>query len=242
VLRTVVSLSLLVWAGARSAVAQVNSAGPSVPERVSEIATAGRGETRVAPDLAVFNVSVDSRATTAAAGVADNAAKLNAAMAAIRAAGVDSAQISTAGYSVNADYDKNRQIGFVVRNSLRVEVRRIADLGKVIDAALSSSSIQLNQLQFQRANTLDARHTALVLAVQEARRDAETMAQATGGSLGRLLSLSSSLSAPPIGRDPYNTAVFVTSASAQPTPILPGDLTVWAIASGRWEFIPRKAP
>ena len=241
-LRTVVSLSLLIWAGAQTAVAQVSSVGQSVPAPSPEIATSGRGEARVEPDLAVFNVSADSRASTAAAGVADNAAKLHAAMAAIRAAGVDSAQITTAGYSVSADYDKNRQIGFVVRNSLRVEVRRIADLGKIIDAALASSSMQLNQLQFQRTNTRDARRSALALAVEEARRDAETIAQAAGGSLGRLLSLSSGLYSAPIGRDSFNTGVFVTSGSAQPTAIMPGDLTVAAVASGRWQFIPRQTP
>ena len=241
-LRTVVSLSLLVWAGVQNAAAQVVSGGPGIsgsPE-VPEIATSGRGEVRVAPDLAVFNVSVDSRSPSAAAAAADNAAKLTRAIAAIRVAGVDSAQITTAGYSVNADYEKNRQIGFIAHNTLRVEVRRIPDVGRIIDAALGTGGMQLNQLQFQRTETQDARHTALALAVAEARRDAETLAQAAGGSLGRLLYLTSGVSPSPIGRDFNNYAVMTASGMSQPTPIMPGELMVTAVASGRWQFIARK--
>ena len=243
-LRTVVSLSMLVWAGVQNAAAQATSGGQVVSGslEVPEVATTGRGEVRVAPDLAVFNVSVDSRASTAASAATDNAAKLSRAMAAIRAAGIDSAQITTAGYSVNADYDKNRQIGFIAHNTLRVEVRRIPDVGRIIDAALGAGGMQLNQLQFQRVDTRDARHSALALAVAEARRDAETLAEAAGGSLGRLLYLNSGVSPSPVGRDFNNYAVLTATALSQPTPIMPGELMVTAVASGRWQFIAAKSP
>jgi uncharacterized protein len=241
-LRTIVYLLLLICTGVQTAVAQVGSPGQGIPGsfEVPEIATSGRGEVRVAPDLAVFNVSVDSRAPSAAGAASDNAAKLTRAIAAIRAAGIDSAQITTAGFSVNADYEKNKQIGFIARNTLRVEVRRISEVGRIIDAALGAGGMQLNQLQFQRVDTQDARHSALALAVAEARRDAETLAQAAGGSLGKLLYLTSGVSPSPIGRDFSNYAVLTSSAGTQPTPIMPGELMVTAVASGRWQFIPRK--
>lgn len=241
-LRTLVYLLLLICTGVQTAVAQAGSPGQGIPGsfEVLEIATSGRGEVRVAPDLAVFNVSVDSRAPSAAAAATDNAAKLSRAMAAIRAAGIDSAQITTAGFSVNADYEKNKQIGFIARNTLRVEVRRISEVGRIIDAALGAGGMQLNQLQFQRVDTQDARHSALALAVAEARRDAETLAQAAGGSLGKFLYLTSGVSPSPIGRDFSNYAVLTSSAGTQPTPIMPGELMVTAMASGRWQFIPRK--
>jgi len=235
---------MLIWVGVQTAAAQVVSgapAGTGSPD-LPEIAASGRGEIRVAPDLAVFNMSVDSRAPTAAAAAADNAAKITRAVAAIRNTGIDSAQITTTGYYVMADYEKNRQVGFIARNTLRVEVRRIADVARTIDAALAAGGLQLNQLQFQKASTQDARRSALAFAVAEARRDAETLAQAAGGSLGRLLYLTSGPAPSPLGTYSYNEVVVTGLASSQPTPMLPGDLTVAALASARWQFVPRKSP
>jgi uncharacterized protein YggE len=240
--RTLGYFSLLICVGRFTAGAQVASGGQIVPgsSEVPEIATSGRGEIRVAPDMAVFSVSADSRGPTATAAAADNAAKLNRAMAAIRAAGVDSAQISTSGYSVTADYEKNRQIGFIAHNTIRVEVRKIADVGRIIDAALAAGGMQLNSIQFQRVNTQDARRSALTSAVAEARRDAETLAQAAGGSLGKLLYLTSGVSPSPVGRDSYIIEAVATSMTIPQTPIVPGELTVAGVASARWQFIPHK--
>ena len=240
-LRTIVSLSLLILAGARAAAAQAISGGDTGSPAVPEIATSGRGEVRVAPDLAIFNVSVDSRSPSAATAAADNASKITQAIAAIRAAGIDSAQITTAGYSVSADYEKNKQIGFIARNTLRVEVRRIADVARIIDVALASGGMQLNQLQFQKANAADARRSALALAVESARLDAETLAQAAGGSLGRMIYLTSGPAPTPIGTYSFNEVIATGMLASSPsTPIVPSELTIVAVASGRWQFISRK--
>jgi uncharacterized protein len=239
-LRTVVSLSLLILAGVRAAAAQAVSGSDAGSPAVPEIATSGRGEVRAAPDLAIFNVSVDSRSPSVATAAAENASTITRTIAAIRAAGIDSSQITTAGYSVNPDYDKNRPIGFIVRNTLRVEVHRIADVARIIDVAMASGGTQLNQVQFQKANSHDARRTALAMAVSDARSDAETLALAAGGSLGRLLSLTSGPAPSPIGTYSFNQVVVTALGSGQPTPIIPGDLIITAVASGRWQFIPRK--
>lgn len=106
--------------------AQTETRAPVIPE----IATSGRGEIHVTPDQAVLSISVETRSSSAAAAAADNAPRITKAIAAIRAAGVDSAQLTTAGYSVDPDYEKNRQVGLIVRNTLRVELRRIPDIGQ----------------------------------------------------------------------------------------------------------------
>jgi uncharacterized protein YggE len=216
--------------------AQIETRAPAIPE----IATSGRGEIHVTPDQAVLSISVETRSSSAAAAAADNATRITRAIAAIRSAGIDSAQLTTAGYSVEPDYEKNRQIGFIVRNTLRVEVRRIPDIGRIIDAALAAGATRVNQVQFQRVNVQDARRSALALAVAEARRDAEVLAQAAGGRLGRLLYLTSGGSPSPVGRDVSRLETVMTSGGfISPTPIMPGDLSVVAVASARWEFVAR---
>ena len=221
----------------------------AVPPGTAEIATNGRGEMRVAPDHAILIVSIESRGPAAAAAASDNAAKVTSTTSALRATGLAAEQIATLGYTVSQDYDFSaggrRPSGFVARNTLRIDVRRISDIGKLIDAALAAGATQISPTQFLPANPDDARARALTLAVASARRDAETMAKAAGGSLGKLIYLSSSYSAQPY----YEPQVVGGMADMRAPPaalattvLTPGDLTVTAVASGRWEFLPALNP
>jgi len=225
-----------------AAAAQPADNAISAAEAAPVIATTGRGEVRVAPDIARLQITVETRSSSANSAAADNAARLNRTVAAVRAAGIDSAQINTAGYSVGVDYDrKGEPTGFIVRNGLRVEVRRIADVGKIIDAALMAGATQINSVQFLRSDVQESRRSALALAVAEARRDAEILAQAAGGTLGHLIFVTSGFATLP---QPFEYQSTLTSGTMliPNTPIMPADLTVTAVANARWEFRRRQGP
>jgi uncharacterized protein YggE len=232
------TLLLILGVAAAPISAQTRTDFPSIPE----IATTGRGEVHVTPDKAILNVGIETRSGSANAAVGDNAARVLKTIASLRAAGVDSARITTGGYSLYPDYEKNRQVGFIARNNLRVEVVRVADVGKLLDAALSGGATQVSNIQFVRADSKEARRTALALAVAEAKRDAEILAQAAGGTLGKLVYLTSGLSQQPMVAQ-LNEVVMTGMASSYPqTPVIPGDLTIAAVASARWQFLPQQAP
>ena len=231
---SVLTVSFVMLAGAASA--QV----APLPQEPS-LNAAGRGEVRVKPTRAVINFTVQGKAATAALAAAENARLVAATMKALAAAGLKSDQISNSSYNVVPDYEfsanSRKQIGFVASNGIRVEVVNIADVGKIIDAGLSGGATQVASAQYSGEKMDEARRNALRIAVEEARRDAEAMAAAAGGELGRLLSLTSS-SATPNPRDFEMARVAMGTAGG--TAISPNDLTVVAIASGRWEFIPRR--
>lgn len=196
----------------------------------------------VTPDKAILNVGIETRSGSANAAVGENAARVLKTIASLRSAGVDSARITTGGYLLYPDYEKNRQVGFIARNNLRVEVLRVTDVGKLIDAALSGGATQVSNIQFVRADTKEARRTALALAVSEAKRDAEILAQAAGGTLGKLVYLTSGLSPQPMVAQLDNVVVTGMASGYPQTPVIPGDLTIAAVASARWEFLPSRAP
>jgi uncharacterized protein YggE len=227
------------------------------PPRPAEITAAGRGEVAVTPDRAAILVSVESRAASAAAAASDNASKMAAVLKALRAAGLAQADITTYGYSVGQD-PRSMRMGmpsgmpsgmppglsvpaeFLARNTVRTIVRRIDDTGKVIDAALGAGATSIASVQFSSPNTDEARRNALATAVAQAQRDAETLARAAGGSLGRLLSMSSS-GAPgpmmPFASDTY-FGYAEASGAAYPTMMNPREMSVVVSVFGRWEFIP----
>lgn len=233
---------------AQSALAQAN---PMMPPRPAEITATGRGEVSVTPDRATVMVSVETRAASAAAAAAENSAKMATVQQSLRRAGLAPSDVMTFGYSVGQDPRTMMRVGpdaprgpieFLARNTVRATIRRIDDVGKVIDAALAGGATSISSVQMTSPNTDDARRTALSQAAAQAQRDAETLARAAGGSLGRLLSMSSSPIGPfgSFGGDSYamGSDIALAGMSMYPTMFNPRDVMVSVTAFGRWEFIP----
>src|SRR5688500_14385810 len=126
-------------------------ARPQVPQ----IVVSASGEVKVVPDKASIQVGVQSRAATAAAASQANAQKQRAIIDAIKARGVPADQISTSNYNVIPEtrYDREgqqapRTTSYLVINSVNVELRRIDQVGPVIDAALVAGANQIHSLTF----------------------------------------------------------------------------------------------
>ena len=211
--------------------------------RVSEISASGRGEVRFPPDRAILTVTVETMERTATEAAASNARAVASTLASLRAAGAKESELSNSGYSVNQEFengDRRRFKGFVARNSIRIEVPRVSEAGKLIDASLAGGATIVSPIHFLGPDMPNARRDALRAAVAAAKSDAETMAEASGGSLGRLLTMSTAMAPQPMGYD----QVMVTAASmpspSPPTSIRPGDIVVVAVVNSRWEFVPRR--
>lgn len=235
------ALAAVVFTAAISGVID-GQAGPVPNAHAPEITASGRGEVKVAPTASSLSISVTTRAPTAAQAAADNATRLESTLKALRATGLTQTELTTLGYSVGQNYERmgdNPRIpaGFLARNTIRAEVRRLDDLGKVIDAALAGGATEIAGIQYISANSQEARRTALVSAVREARADAEAIARAAGGSLGRLIGLSSAGNIREAAGMAYG-AEYAMMAPAPPSIITPRDLTIYAHVTGRWEFTP----
>jgi uncharacterized protein YggE len=149
--------------------------------------------------------------------------------------------LTNQGYSIEQAYEDNgrKRGGFTARNTIRARVNGVDQVGKVIDAAVNGGAGEINSVQFGAPNIEEARRAAMTEAVKQARADAAVLASAAGGTLGRLITLSSSSGFPPgYGYAQLESVVVTGAASSVPTVISPRDLTVSAQALGRWEFIP----
>ncbi|MGQ0765204.1 MAG: SIMPL domain-containing protein [Gemmatimonadota bacterium] len=214
---------------------------PTAPAPRSQIVVSARGETRVVPDRATLTVAVETRGQTAAAAGQENARRQRAIIDSIKAAGIPDAQISTSGYNVWPEYAHAegrppRVTGYRAHNSVAVEIRRIDQVGRVIDAALAAGANNLSGVSMFVSDTDSARRNALRSAVTRARADAEVLAQAAGGSLGELLELTSvEYQVPPPRPLAYARAAAM---QAEVTPIEPGEQTVSAAVTARWAFNP----
>ncbi|MEA2764907.1 MAG: uncharacterized protein QOK07_1311, partial [Gemmatimonadaceae bacterium] len=161
---------------------------------IPQISVVGRGEIKVSPDRATIQISVQTRAATAAAAAAENANKQQSVMAALRTLGLGNDQLSTINYNVFPEqrYEQGKEpvvVAYNVTNTILVDVRKLSQVGPVIDAALAHGANMIASLQFYASNTEAARRTAIGVAIEKARADAEAAARAARGSLGTLLGI-----------------------------------------------------
>jgi len=234
----------IAWTAAVAQGAAVAQATSSPSPGEPEITASGRGEVKLAPTHAALMVNIEARASTAVDAASRNAQKVEAVMKALRGAGVSEKDIATAGYNLQQIYDYASRpqtpepIGFSANTMIRAEVRRLESLGRVIDAAIGSGATGISGVQYFASNAEEARRSAMSQAVREARTDADVLARAAGGSLGRLIALSSG-GVSPFPRDiQFAGGNVQMRAAGAPTNIVPAELNVTAMVSGRWEFIP----
>jgi len=207
---------------------------------IPAIAVTSRGETKVSPDRATLQVGVQTRAATAAAAASENANKQQSVLSALRALGFGNDQLSTINYNVYPEqrFDSGKEpvvVGYNVTNTILVDVRKLSQVGPAIDAALSHGANVITSLQFYASNTDAARRTAIALAIEKARADADAAAKAAGGSLGSLLEINIGAYAPPPPRPLMMSRVAGGVAQAD-TPINPGEETLSVEVATRWRF------
>lgn len=211
-------------------------------ESIPQIAVTGRGEVKVSPDRATIQVSVQTRAATAAAAAAENATKQQSVLTALRALGLQNDQLSTINYNVYPEqrYEQGKEpviVAYNVTNTILVDVRKLNQVGSVIDAALSHGANMIASLQFYASNTEIARRSAIATAIEKARADAEAAARAAHGSLGTLLEINIGAYSPPPPRPMMMSRVAGGVAQMDSTPINPGEETLSVEVGTRWRFI-----
>jgi uncharacterized protein len=193
------------------------------------------------PTFATLTIGVITKADNAVAAASQNATRMASTMNALRQAGIAATDISTQGYSLEQAYDNQgrHRDGFTARNALQVQVKQIDRIGAVIDAAIAAGATEISSIQYGSTQMDEARRSAMTEAVRRARADAALIATAAGGSLGRLISITSSSNVPPAyGRLMSEVVVTAAMSPAPPTNVVaPNELSAVATAYGRWEFV-----
>lgn len=213
-------------------------------EPIPQITVIGRGETKISPDRASIQITVQTRAATAGAAGAANATKQRAVLDALRKLGLGDDQLSTANYNVYPEqrYEPNRNpviVGYVATNTIVAELRDLTKVGAVIDASLGAGANLISSLNFYASNIAQVRQTAITSAIQVARAEAEVGARAAQGQLGGLLELNIGAYYAPPPR-PMMMMAKADAAQASETPVQPGLETVSVEVTTRWRFIPSR--
>ena len=202
--------------------------------RTTKVTVAGEATTRVEPDTAVLTVSVVTQNTQAVNAQQENARKSDAVAAAVRTTAGSSVEVKTSDYSLQPQYDyrDNRLpkiVGYNARNSIIVTMTDLKNVGAVIDAASSAGANSIDGIAFVLRQTSPARGQALAEATQQAMNKANSIAQALGGHVLRVVEESEAATVGGDGFNNYPTESIDTlmgSRKAVLTPVASGQLSI----------------
>ena len=203
---------------------QVASAqSPTPTASRTDIGVSGTGRVFVAPDTAIASLGVDITAPTLAEATKQASDQMTAVVNAIKAQGVDAKDIQTSSYSVYPITSQPKEgetpkiTGYHVSNIVTVKVRNIANVGKVLDAAIAAGANSVNNVMFTVDNPAKAQDEARTLAVKDAMAKAQTLATAAGVKVGSIIVITElSGGVQPIYKTADYAAAPATSGGAGP--------------------------
>lgn len=152
------------------------------------IRVGGTGRVERAPDVATVTLGAQVEAAGAAEAQRLAGERMRAVLAAVAAAGVEAADVATDRVSLEPTFDYSgptpRGIGYQATQTVRVRVRDLTALGGVVDAAVTAGANQVAEVTLGLADAASARAEARTLAMADARRAAEDLAEAAGVRIG----------------------------------------------------------
>jgi uncharacterized protein len=167
------------------------------------ISVVGQGEVRVVPDVASVTIGVTGTAPAAREALDENNKAMNALLDVLKKAGIEPRDIATSNFSLGPRYDYNNNnqpklLGYDVSNTVTVTVRKIDDLGGLLDVAVTAGSNQINGISFSISKPDAAMDEARKLAMADAKHRAEVYAGAGGIAVGDVLGVSETIAAVPV--------------------------------------------
>lgn len=166
---------------------------------VSVISAKGSAKTEVKPDTATVTIAVESNSKKLQAAIDENnevSEKINARIKEILGEGDT---IKTTSYQVNPvyTYDKsftppNKLTGYRVINQIKIKTGDISKLGEIIEVSLASGANRVSGLSYEVSDTDKVCKCLLKKAAQDARAEADILANSLGVKIKGIKKVSSS--------------------------------------------------
>lgn len=218
----------------------------------TQIRTTATATRFIPPDLAIAQFEFSARDSTLSAAARAASVIGNEIRRAIIKAGVPGDSILGRG-SVPQLWDRGTQMDikvnsefkrydttYVFRDIMVVRIRDLKRVGSVLDAALEAGAHKLVSLQFSSGRIQPLAREALTEATRQARLNAEVMAEAGGGRVGRPLELTTDKTAS--GESFYDLRPTNSSPGAPGSysglRTAPPDAELRVSVYGRWELLP----
>ena len=208
------------------------------------ISVTGQGEIQAEPDRATISLGAESRKPKLDEARAEVAKTIEAALKLTRELKIDPKHVRTTRINVQPEYNWNNNqernlIGYYVSRHVEVDLRDLEKLGPLLERAFDLGINQVGDPQLDSSKRRDLERKALAEAVQDARLNAEALAQAAGARLGapRTISASSGFVPPPMPMQ-RGKAMLAMEASDASQSYQSGQMGFTATVQVQYDLIP----
>ncbi|MEX2143895.1 MAG: SIMPL domain-containing protein [Anaerolineales bacterium] len=228
ILVALLALFLAGCSGATGVASGGYSGGPAVGLSVN-----GRGQVSLQPDIAYVTIGVHTEAGEVSEAVSQNADQVGRVMEALADMGIARVDMQTSNFSLYTGdrYDPATGLSlgknYSVDNTVNVTVRDLANMGEILDGAISAGANSIWGVSFDLEDKSAAQAEARDMALADAMAEGQALSAAAELTLGDILSLSYTDSGyyyPPA----YGMGGGGGGADVASTSIVPGMITVSA--------------
>lgn len=206
--------------------------GLLISQQNTGIWVSGEGTVTVVPDIALLSLGVEAQADTVAVAQGQAATAMAAVVRELDSAGVDDKDVKTTQFSifpVRRWSDEKQQevlIGYRVINSVTVKVRRVDEVGGIIDAVTTAGGdfIRINSISFTVDDPTPYKVEARDKAMADAQAKASQLAELSNVKLGRPVYINESGGFTPVTRPFFAESAIMPAAP--PTQISPGETEI----------------
>ncbi len=224
-----VAVAIAILAVGYSAISYVNSYGKSIqPSSFRSFSVTGDGKATGIPDIAGFSFTVITEGGKDISSLqTENTNKANKAIDFVKSKGVEDKDIKTQYYNVEPRYQTYQCgitplygygttssvepcppasiVGYTITQSVNVKIRDFSKIGDIMAGVVSNGANSLGSLSFTIDDPSKVQDEARAEAIAKAKEKAQSVAQAGGFQIGRLLNISE-------GYNPYARYDYLSSA------------------------------
>ena len=170
--------------------------GPSIPissvvsQKNDFFTVTGEGKVTVVPDTDIVSLGITLNKPTVKAAQDQVNSVISEITKSLKTLGIDAKDIQTSNYSIYPQYN-DRITGYQVNASLTVTVRELDKVNQVIDIATAKGANTIGGIQLTVDDTKQKQllQQARELAVKDAKTKAESLANAAGITLGKIVNI-----------------------------------------------------
>jgi len=169
---------------------------------MNSISVNGKGEEVVIPDIATFSFTITEVDKDVATAQTEATKRFNAALEAVRAAGIEEKDFKTLSYNINPHYEfeqgicsalrcapgKNILTGYEVSQTVQVKVRDTKKAGGIFSTIGALGVDNVNNLVFSVDDIETVKAAARAKAIENAQTKAEELSKQLGVRLVRIMS------------------------------------------------------
>lgn len=166
------------------------SSGTPSAEASRSITVTANSEVKAVPDVARITVAITSQGEDAAAAQKANGTPTRAVIAALKELGVPDEEIQTSYTDLSPIWDESGATDtYEMRTVLEVSGLAVADVNTIMDACVAAGATEVNGPEYYVSSYDELYDQALAAAIEASRPKAETIAQASGAKLGKVVSV-----------------------------------------------------